>query len=190
MRYIIVMKKFRTIVTALCSLVFAVSASAQVYPWEFDLSFMGSATDGNNSVFVGGLFMDYRHNIKESPFDVGAEMSILVAPWRQHDNVEKGQIEQHAYGLLSCVGDFNIRSGVDVDFFVGLGAGAGVGYRLIFEDSENWINQYHFVMALTPRIGLEISHRFRLSGQFRLSTDGSILKTIRLDIVLHSPKKK
>ncbi|MDR2911824.1 MAG: hypothetical protein LBV38_00770 [Alistipes sp.] len=113
----------------------------------------------------GGLFLELRHNIPDTPFDVGIQGSLnqfdrdnLVIEGRSGSSV-------HIMPRLAVVyGDYNLRKWRRVSLF----GGVGLGYANIFTQTHVpgylvYNSSHEKFLAFSPRIGAEFFNRARLT---------------------------
>lgn len=113
---------------------------------------LNKAEGYNNKAILGnwGFGLKYRHNLKKSPFDIGAELSILRT-CNKLDSVDADPM-RFAMAHLVFKSNYNYNRGEDVSFFMGAGAGIALSYE-----------GYSMRPCLTPEVGVELFNKFRIS---------------------------
>jgi hypothetical protein len=119
------------------------------------------------------LFAECRLNLKDSPFDLGLQLSV---------GQFSREFQDHTYSLrdrlspiLYC--DYNIRNESVFSPFFGIGLGEGnfeIEYPYYPTVTSNIpveasLNAHKFI--LSPRIGIEVFNHLRLTLEYRLAFD-------------------
>ena len=174
------------------------SKSIPVKHWEFDYLKYGISA-GQGTAYLN-FSMALRYNFDTPLVDVGGEFTIGATPHDRYDPMElkQGTALKRTYFMLTPVAHYNFRRGKNASFYVGMGFGMGLGTRQVFEgytvDSDGKIleklnTHKYFVVALTPRAGVELLRHFRIGMQLRIPTDGEVTVGPTISFTLGGGKK-
>ncbi len=120
------------------------------------------AERGSGSVPGPLIFIEGRHNFRNSAFDIGLQLSF--GAWHQRRlwaDAPTPYVRERLKPLsLIAYVDYNFLRRERLSLFVG--AGPGLTYLV----GENWPS--HRFLTLSPRVGAELNHRFRFTFDYRM----------------------
>lgn len=110
------------------------------------------------------LGLDFRYNLKDKPFDIGAS---FLANWTKGEGVTSIEYDGEVYPLLYyctprtiaglVTAGYNLRRGYKVNPYAGLGIGVGL---TSVGDEDLLPNETKAIFM--PKIGIELMYNFRL----------------------------
>lgn len=179
----------KTTIIFLMLLVASMTASAQqtqcVQNFEgeffFGLNAPVGGYHGGDAVGSGSLGVILRHNLKETPWDVGAFLRLDVARYK-FDRLEQGN---RTLGL-GVLGGYNFRQGKKVNPFVNLGVGLGC-HDIV--DSEVYPSSGASMVAI-PTVGVELFYHIRVNAYCELTRRGYNNTGVSLGVVIGGRPKR
>ncbi len=136
----------------------------QVKSGEFEVRIggtlpLGGFHDGDANIGPE-IGVEWRHNFKQSPWDVGAMIDITTA--RYDFDFEGHTWEQsNRTCVIAAVGDYNFGQGRPVNFFVGTGLGLGLCDAVSGDYDDG--DKSTVLPRISPRVGVELGHHLRLT---------------------------
>jgi hypothetical protein len=131
-----------------------------------------------------------RHNFRNSGFDIAAQ--LFAGGWNRKDililDAGPGPFNQRMKPLIfSVLCDYNLRLWPRVSLFVGHGPGlTQIWYNGPFGSNSGW-NPY---LTFSTRVGAELSHRYRLTLDYKIIGSESNFVGVNLGYVFGGRPKQ
>lgn len=127
---------------------------------------LGSFYNGDHKM-GGGFGIDFRHNVKNSPWDYGAYLEFSTAAW-DFWKTDYGDYQQNRSLVLGVASHYNFRQGAVVNPYAGLGLGLAVN------DAVNAKYDFSkmYSLAVSPRFGVELLRHVRIGCQANITRKG------------------
>lgn len=133
--------------------------------------------------------LEVRHNIRGSSFDVGLvlDMTITMYEFRRRTDAVEDYLQGNRTSFAALVSDYNFMPRGGINPFVGLGIGLGgndILENTIYDENKG------FVVVFTPRAGIELISRIRLTLTAHISKRGYNNASLSFGFVIGGGGKK
>lgn len=140
---------------------------------------VGTYHNGSPELSAAGLGLDFRCNMKNSPWDYGVYMELNVTPWAFKDSYSTTE-QRNRTLVFGVASHYNFKQGTLVNPYVGLGLGVGV--HDVVSGKTYDVDPYS--LAISPRVGVELLRSVRIGAQAHILREGfhSVALTVGFSI--------
>ena len=168
------MKKYFLILCILFSTIEIYAQNNNVKPFEVELG-LGISKGGkfNNTSSKAGLslFVEPRYNFKNTPFDLGLQISLASFD-RDGQIIKTHKYNEHIMPrTITVYGDYNFRKWDKLSLFGGLGVGySQIAYQYETDDKTYFDRDSgrKYKPVFSARIGTEVINHIRLTFDYKL----------------------